>query len=60
MKQIIKVTLIAAVTGAFLSSCEVMKPEEQPIRPTSENSDLAHGANDSSGAAALGGGVLSR
>lgn len=44
------VTLLSAfVFGALCSSCAVLEPEEKPIRPTSENSDIAHGSSSPSG-----------
>ena len=39
----------------MFSACSVIEPEERPIRPTSENSDLAHGSSTPTGNNALGG-----
>lgn len=52
--------ILSSILVTFLmNSCQILEPEERPIRPTSDNSDLAHGANDSSGNGLLGG-ALSR
>lgn len=59
MKNTFLLILATTFVTFLMSSCEMMAPEERPIRPTSENSDLAHGANDSSGSGLLGG-ALSR
>jgi len=44
---------IIVLLGA--TSCAVIEGEEKPIRPVSENSNLAHGSNTPTGDGALGG-----
>ena len=59
MKSKFFLILSSVLTAFLMNSCQILQPEERPIRPTSDNSDLAHGANDSSGNGLLGG-ALSR
>ncbi len=59
MKRFTQFFTVAALSLGILSSCAILEPDEKPIRPSSENSPLAHGASNSSGQGPLGS-VLSR
>lgn len=55
MKNSLYILSGIVVLCSLITSCELMAPEEVPIRPTSENSDLAHGSSGNSGGGILGG-----
>ena len=46
---------VGLIVSCFFTSCTMMEPDEVPIRPTSDNSDIAHGSSSPSGEGALGG-----
>jgi len=52
---------IAGTATLVLNACELMEAEERPIRPTSENSDIAHGSSSPISEGGIGGiGAMSR
>lgn len=52
---------IAGTATLVLNSCELMEAEERPIRPTSDNSDIAHGSSSPTSEGGISGmGGLSR